>query len=412
MIMLDEFEHLYALESGNPSLSIERQMYIQKSIIASAASLGSGMSFQLTTTLCGSSAHLESLVKSILNAENLKKFPVAEIALPINSSKYPTMRVPPPLPHDVSAMETSIKTWMQFGALKLQLRNEQQQLPALASMLAFEFGTIPRLWKEPLSDLCDKKAALVLGCTVPEMFNDVFFTIMGQLVKNNKALLEDIEKSVQKLGLGGLQERMMELLHGQGQNSAEDPLPPQWWERVVGVHVNIIKEMMIRTLKPDKTPWMEIEVQRAVLQLVDSHYVLYDARADILYPMSMRNLLAGKSLSAATVTRANKEEESRESKNWWWDNLARSPNVAVLLKYLYRLSLAGVVLYAGSEVYAKVLEVVEKALTAFDVWIVSQGKSVSGDILSGSEHAPKEPSTSASSFEQNDGSSKTTPGRS
>lgn len=210
----------------------------------------------------------------------------------------------------------------------------------------------------------------------------------------------------------------MELLHGQGQNSAEDPLPPQWWEKVVGVHMNIIKEMMIRTLKPDKTPWMEIEVQRAVLQLVDSHYVLYDARADILYPMSMRNLLegkgllAGKSLSAATVTRANKEEESRESKNWWWDILARSPNVAVLLKYLYRLSLAGVVLYAGSEVYAKVLEVVEKALTAFDVWIVSQGKSVSGDTLSGSEHAPKEPSTNASSFEQDDGSSKTTPGRS
>ena len=372
MVLLDEFEFLYTVDDGEEK-SLERMTRIRKTIIASVGTLGSGLYRTIATSLCGSSAALPYLVKGLPDAETLKKFPVADIALPLNSSKFPTIRVPTPLPHDVSSVQASIDALLQHGDLKLELRNKDQQLPALASMLTFQFGAAPRYWKEALVHLCRHRFPDVPELNVPTEFQDLFLTIMDLLVKNNEGILRRIEESLAGMDSASLLDQLSGLVQGKELGS-QDPLPPKWWEEVEGVSLDVVTEWMITTLKEDKTTWSRDEVGRLVMLMVDTHYVLYDSGSRNLYPVSMRSLLAAKTLLAehkkasSTVEKVQKEEKSRQSWSWWRDTFANSPNVGLAIKYLSGLAVFGIAVYAGSSVLDVARDILQNVNDVVDLY--------------------------------------------
>jgi len=93
VIIVDELDQLYQAEPGNfPRLH---------DVLANLTRLGDQKSGRAFTVMCGSSAHLPSLIRAEKNPASLAAFPMLDGAPDLNGDKFKTKGISSSLPTDL-----------------------------------------------------------------------------------------------------------------------------------------------------------------------------------------------------------------------------------------------------------------------------------------------------------------------
>lgn len=176
-LIIDEFDMLYQQDPvTKPSVT---------KTIAQLASIGNSESGLISVILSGSSAMLESLIRTNATSAMREEFPALKGAVNLNGTKYQTFRAPSSHPLDAESMKSIIETLGRSSD------------PELLNFSLFAAGTNPRAVQSALKATAQGLMSLDPNTNysgqntlrVP-ILRSLYDAIMGELVRTNESMLE------------------------------------------------------------------------------------------------------------------------------------------------------------------------------------------------------------------------------
>ena len=200
LLMLDVFEHLFQAD--------EEEFETRCSIVEAVALLANSFSGRTVLELCGSSAHLRSLLFARAGQRELETiaemYPVVKATIILNGSRIPSICLPSALPNDIEAVKNMLRMWMEensFPSLQgtaqvadtvIETLQSEEGLEKVASLCLFRAGSTAREVRRVVKELHLEPVRQ----ETPTVHAAVYNQVMNVLVKKNEDLLDMVKGEI------------------------------------------------------------------------------------------------------------------------------------------------------------------------------------------------------------------------